>query len=108
MKIRYEMETPWPTDVEVPAGIDGIDWIKHGEIPFLPTVGMHIDNGDGDLRQLLEVYWCADAPDEVAVFFQDDTARKLTYWQGGGWQSSDLPKPPARKRKAATVGGPSA
>ncbi len=98
MKICYELETPWPTDVKNPVGYEAIVWFKRGEIPFVPVAGMHIDSGDGDLRKVLEVYWCADAPDEVAVYLEDDMARELGYWQRGGWQSNDLPKPPARKR----------
>lgn len=97
MKIRYEMQTPWPTDVAAPAGVNGIDWFKHGECPFLPAVGMHIDNGGGDLRKVLEVDWCVEAPDEMVVYFEDDMARALRYWQRGGWQSKDLPKTPGRK-----------
>jgi len=99
MKILYELETPWPEDVKNPEGFESLTWSKHGEIPFLPVAGMHIDSGDGDLREVLEVYWQADEPDRVAVFFEDELARDLCYWRGG-WQSEDLPKIPAKSRKA--------
>ncbi|MGS1014084.1 hypothetical protein ACVCL0_09175 [Rhodanobacter sp. UC4450_H17] len=99
MKVRYEMETPWPTDVPAPEGIDGINWFKHGEMPFVPTIDMEIDNGDGDLRKVLNVYWCAENPHEVTVHFQDDVARELGYWRRGGWQSDELLETAAKGRK---------
>lgn len=100
MKILYEMETPWPIDVENPDGFGGVVWSKRGDIPFVPVIGMEIDNGDGDLREVLNVYWCADKPGEVVVHFDDDVARELDYWQRGGWQYDGFPKAPANKRKS--------
>lgn len=100
MKIFYDMETPWPTNLPAPEGIDAIEWFKSGEIPFVPSVGMEIDTGDGDLRTVRNVYWSADKPDEVAVFFCEDAARSLEYWQRGGWQSLAIQKLKPRKAKA--------
>ena len=105
MKILYELQTPWPTDLNSADGIDGVDWTKHGEIPFVPSVGMHIDCGDGDLRVVREVYWSAEDPGEISVYFEDDVPRALSYWTRGGWQTGDLnPAPPSKNTKATKSG----
>ena len=92
MKVRYALTTDWPTNAANPEGFEALDWFQHGEIPFVPVAGMMIDCGDGDLRQVREVYWCASEPDSLEVFFEDETPRELAYWLRGGWQSDDLPK----------------
>ncbi|MEY2153000.1 hypothetical protein AB7849_19000 [Rhodanobacter sp. 115] len=64
---------------------------------------MLIDCGDGDYRDVQKVYWCATEPDEIEVFFKDETARNLDYWTRGGWQTNDLapPAPSSKVRKDA-------
>lgn len=100
MKIRYALNTLWPTDVATREGLEAVDWTKQGEMPFVPVAGMLIDCGDGDYREVRKVYWCADEPDEVEVFFEDETARPLSYWIQGGWQTDDFPMPaPAARNK---------
>jgi hypothetical protein len=106
MKIEYQLQTPWPTDVANPDDYDAIDWTRRGEIPFLPVVGMHIDCGDGDLRVVRAVYWWASKPDYVEVYFEDDTPRALDFWMSGGWKTDDLVViPPRKKAHSAKAGG---
>lgn len=105
MKITYELETPWPTDIANPEGLECITWTKEGIIPFMPFIGLHIDSGDGDLREIKQVYWWSETPDVVGVYMEDDAQRELSYSTRGGWSSNDLPatpKPP-RARKEATA-----
>lgn len=104
MKIKYTLETPWPTDVANPDGLEALDWFQYGEIPFLPALGMEIDCGDGDFRAVRNVYWNVSHPDTVEVFFEDEMERKLDYWTSGGWQTHDLPKVLMRKRAAPRKG----
>lgn len=99
MKIVYELETPWPTDVANPELFDSLTWTKEGAIPFVPPAGLMIDSGDGDLREVKQVYWVAETPDLVSVYMEDDGKRQLEYWTSGGWASKDLPATP--KNRAA-------
>lgn len=103
VKVAYELQTPWPTDVKNPEGFEAVDWTQDGEIPFLPVIGMYIDCGDGDLRMVKEVYWHAEEPNSVGVYFEDDGPRARQYWQRGGWQTKDLPRCPTAStaKKAA-------
>lgn len=73
------------------------------EVPFFPTVGMHIaPAADADFMKVDEVYWHADRPDEVEVYAAPDARlRPFSYWHKQGWMYSP-PTPAARtKRKAS-------
>lgn len=93
-KIQYELQTPWPTDVANPEGFEATGWTKGGVIPFIPVLGMELDCGDGDFRTVENVYWREEKPDEVAVYFEDETARPLSYWTRGGWATTDFEAAP--------------
>lgn len=93
MKVMYTLETSWPTDVPAPAGINGCDWERHGEIPFIPVAGMMVSAGqDDDLRKIREVYWSADQPDVIEVNFESDVEfpRSAAYWLKTGWSTRDF------------------
>ena len=55
MRIRYELQTPWPEGLANPDQFDAIDWYMFGEIPFVPFIGLEIDNGCGDLYTVKNV-----------------------------------------------------
>jgi hypothetical protein len=100
MKIEYNLQTPWPTDISNPEKYEALDWKQEGIIPFLPVAGMLIDCGDGDYRVVDEVYWHSKSPNEVIIHFQEeDSAHRLDYWTRGGWTTTDidfLPRPSKR------------
>lgn len=104
MNVTYQLYTPWPSGVANPDELEGVEWFKSGEIPFLPVAGMHIDCGDGDLRVVRAVYWWADKPDHVEVFFEDENPRPMAYWTRGGWRCEGLSPPdsPASLTKEIT------
>jgi len=88
MKITYFLETGWPEGKKRPdPSIDGAEWQRAGEIPFVPVVGMMIDSGEGNLRKVEEVYWSADAPDSIQVQFEfDDYDLPYKRWTELGWE----------------------
>jgi len=100
MKIHYEMQTPWPTDVPNPHRFEALDWTQEGTIPFVPMLGIEIDPGDGDLHTVRNVYWSALEPDRVTVYFEEDMDHPLEYWTRGGWQTKDLPVAKPKRAKA--------
>ena len=99
MKVRYELQTSWPSDVANPSNFEAVDWHQIGEIPFLPVAGMLIDI-DGDLRKIKEVYWIASEPDQVVAWLEDDErVRELAYMVLGGWQTADFSMPKTARRR---------
>lgn len=104
MKVRYTLQTAWPTGVANPNRFDAVDWFKEGEIPFVPHAGLAIDCGDGDFRDVDTVYWTANEPDRIEVYFADDhIVREVEFWTSRGWLTTDLSVPnekaPREKRR---------
>ena len=83
--IRYELSLdhlpvggPWP------AGVEAADYLREGSLPFISQVGMEIDCGDGDLRQITNVYWSRDDGFTVA-FGADLIERDHEFYVEAGW-----------------------
>ena len=96
MKVVYCLETFWPLDVPNPDEFRTMTWLRHGEIPFLPVVGMRIDAGDSELRRVASVEWSVGQFDVVNVSFDDDLRHNnLARWVQRGWESCDLSEPTA-------------
>ena len=95
MQVLYTLQTLWPTDHSNPDHLEAVDWEKRGSLPFLPVAGMLIDCGDGDFREIREVYWSVATPSEVTVCFADDDDRRqsVSRWQDCGWITKDLAQP---------------
>jgi hypothetical protein len=94
MKVRYALQTAWPTGVPNPERFDAVDWFQEGDIPFVPHAGLMIDCGDGDLREVDTVYWIANQPDRIELYFADENVvREFAYWASGGWETTDLVAP---------------
>jgi hypothetical protein len=99
--VQFNLETPWPEGVPNPQGFDGLNWHRRGTIPFVPSVGLMIDVGDGDLRSVDNVYWWADKPCQLEIDLADDyIARGRDYYERGGWITDELkPAKPAKGKR---------
>lgn len=94
MKVRYTLETPWPSDVRNPQRFEACEWQLLGETPFLPVAGMFIACGaESDYLRVKEVYWSADNPDLVEVYFDEPSDERdlpASYWLRQGWSTKDF------------------
>jgi hypothetical protein len=66
-RVRYAVQVPYvPEDLPNPEGYEAFDYHRFGALPFLPVAGMWIDCGDGDCREVDDVYWSGG---ELTVHF---------------------------------------
>jgi len=94
MKVVYSCLSSWPSDVAKPqaASSDRVVWFRTGDLPFVPTIGMWIDCGDGNPRRVEDCGWSAERPDTIKVYLGDegdDFVRALSYWHSSGWKNDD-------------------
>lgn len=108
MKIRYELQTPWPEGLENPHDFGAMDWYMSGEIPFVPTIGMEIENGCGDLHTVKQVIWTAAEPNQITVFFdgcEEPIKRYADYYIRNGWKTNDVRLPATAKKSKPNRAG---
>lgn len=95
MKVTYTLETAWPNDRPNPNHYDVCEWGRHGQIPFVPAIGLLIDCGEGDYRQIEQVFWNAAEPDEITVHFEDEQFdRTASFMLASGWTTDNFDPEP--------------
>jgi hypothetical protein len=76
----------------VPTGLDAVqmdedEMTVEGELPFVPHGGMRLSvTNEGDYLKVEEVYWKADEPEVLEVFFESDRTRDRKYFAKQGWK----------------------
>lgn len=86
LRVHYLFDTNYrPRGLRLEKGIEGVTYKREGTLEFLPSVGIEIDPGDGDLRKVEGVYYF---PEErrVDVYFVDEEAvRPHAFMLQHGW-----------------------
>lgn len=76
---------------------------RHLQLPFIPTIGMQLDTGDGESLNVEGVRWNATIPTEIHVVLEDDRSHRshCTLLQHG-WRLGDGKDVPQRAEQTAS------
>jgi len=87
LDVRYTMLVPYrPRGLKLDKEIQEVEYQRSGKIGFIPSPGMLIDCGDGDLRKAEEVYvWPEERRIEVYLGTCDSDARTNKFMLEHGW-----------------------
>ncbi|MEQ1862782.1 MAG: hypothetical protein ABMA13_22910 [Chthoniobacteraceae bacterium] len=85
MKVTYRIEVGLKRPRR--GGIDGVEMVAKGEIPFVPPVGMMlVPIPHDDFREVERAYWRVTEPDEIEVYFAYDEGNTVEALERFGWK----------------------
>lgn len=72
IRTRFTLQTDYaPEGFKGPEPISTVGFKRWGVLPFVPSAGMHIDSGDGELRPVKRVFFACDEPGYIEVEFEN-------------------------------------
>ncbi len=63
---------------------DEIMFKRNGDLPFFPVIGMSIDTGEGNPREVVDICWQADTS-ELTITFKDEEFASVKTIKAWGW-----------------------